>query len=177
MSEGVSPWTTYKITLKGFSTISSNASGVVAVSIPADPSSAGYNFSEWSNLSGLFDEVRILKFEIQLVALDYLVMSAASTPLLVGFNSVSSAAPGSEGAVAQLIWSSYWQALQDRSSSGKRYHITYDSRLDFGPTSSVVVTPFAGCPGSFQMYGSAYNNSVAQFKCLVTGLYEFRSRS
>jgi len=177
MSEGVSPWQTYNITLKGFSTATSNGSGVIALSIPCDPSSAGYNFAEYSDLSGIFGEVRILAFEIQVVPLNFLALNAVSTPVIVGFNPFSSAAPANEGAVATLIDSVYWNALRDTTSRGSKFSVKFDPRLDFSLTSSVTVTPYAGCPGSYQLYASGFNDGVASFKVLVTGLYQFRARS
>jgi len=177
MSEGISPWSTYNISLKGFSTVSVSGSGVFAFAVPADPSSAGYNFSEWSDLSALFGEVRILAFEIQLVTYrDLATAVTAATPVVIGFNSSSSSTPGSEGAVATLVESRYWTAYSDASTAGSRFSIRYDPRLDFSLTSSVTDTPYAGCPGSFQAYGSGFPNSAAVAKCLVMGLYQFRAR-
>jgi hypothetical protein len=178
MSDGISPWSTYNITLKGFSTLTVNGSGVLAISIPADPSSAGYNFAEYSDLSAIFTEVRILALSIQAAPIiDNATALTAGTPVLVGFNPNVSSAPASEGAVASLIYSTYWNAGADRSSRGSIFHTNYDTRLDFSLTSSVTVTPYAGCPGSYQLYGSGYPNGSVIGKVLVLGLYQFRGRS
>jgi len=177
MSEGITPWTTYNITLKGFSTVTSSASGVFAFSVPADPSSAGYNFSEWSDLAALFGEVRILAFEIQMCTYRNLATAVtAATPVIVGFNSNGSAAPTTEGQVATLVESRYWAAYSDATTAGSRFSVRYDSRLDFSLTSSVTDTPYAGCPGSFQAYGTGFPNSSSDAKVLVLGLYQFRAR-
>jgi hypothetical protein len=178
MSDGISPWTTYNITLKGFSTLTVSGAGVLAVAIPADPSSAGYNFAEYADLSAIFTEVRILAFSIQTAPIiDNATALTAGTPVLVGFNPNVSSAPASEGAVATLIDSTYWLAGADRSTRGSIFHVNYDRRLDFSLTSSVTVTPYAGCPGSFQLYGSGYPNGSVIGKALVLGLYQFRGRS
>jgi len=178
LSEGITPWTTYNITLKGFSSVNASGGGVIAVAIPADPSAAGYNFSEWSNLAAIFSEVRILKFEVQVVPIiDNAVALTAGTPIIVGFNSTLSSAPGTEGVVATLIDSVYWSAGADRSTAGSRYNVSYDSRLDFSLTSTVTDTPYAGCPGSFQFYGSGYPNGSLVYKVLVLGTYQFRGRA
>jgi hypothetical protein len=178
MSDGISPWTTYNVTLKGFSTLTVSGAGVLAVAIPADPSSAGYNFAEYTDLSAIFTEVRILALSIQLAPIiDNATALTAGTPVLVGFNPNVSSAPASEGAVASLIDSTYWTAGADRSTRGSIFHVNYDSRLDFSLTSSVTVTPYAGCPGSYQLYGSGYPNSSVLGKALVLGLYQFRGRS
>lgn len=178
MSDGVSPWSTYKVSLKGFSTLTASGAGVLAVAIPADPSAAGYNYAEYSDLSAIFAEVRILSLAIQLVTvLDNAAAVIAQGPCLVGFNSTLSSAPGSEGAVASLADSTYWQAGADRSTKGSIFHVNYDPRLDFSITSTVTVTPFAGCPGSFQIYGSGFPNASVVGRVLVLGLFEFRGRA
>lgn len=178
MSDGVSPWSTYNITLKGFSTLTVSGAGVLALSIPADPSSAGYNFAEYSDLEAVFNEVRILAFSIQLVSvIDNAVALVAGTPVIVGFNTVSSAAPSTEGQVANLIDSTYWTCGSDRSTRGSIFHVRYDQRLDFSTTTSVTTTPYAGCPGSYQLYGSGYPNGSVVGKVLVLGMYQFRGRA
>jgi len=176
MSEGVSAWTTYNVTLKGFSTLGTTIGGVANFAIPVDPSSTGYNFAEYTNLAALFGEVRVLRFEIQLVTFYYPSTSTAVTPIIVGFNPTLSTAPGSEGVVATLIDSEYWAANGDRSARGAKFSVKFDPRLGFSLTSSVTVTPYAGCPGGFQLYGSGFNVSSNVAKVLVCGLYQFRSR-
>jgi hypothetical protein len=178
MSDGVSPWSTYNITLKGFSTLTVSGAGVLAISIPADPSSSGYNFSEYSDLVAIFNEVRIMAFSVQLAPIiDNATALIAGTPVIVGFNTVSSAAPSTEGQVTNLIDSVYWTCGADRSTRGSVFHVKYDSRLDFSTTTSVTTTPYAGCPGSYQLYGSGYPNSTVIGKALVLGMYQFRGRA
>jgi hypothetical protein len=178
MSDGVSPWSTYNISLKGFSTLTASGAGVLALAIPADPSGSGYNFAEYSDLSAIFSEVRILSLSIQLVTIqDNAVAVTASTPMLVGFNSILSSAPATEGAVASLAESTYWQAGSDKSTKGSIFHVKYDPRLDFSITSAVTTTPYAGCPGSFQLYASGFPNGSVVGKVLVLGMYQFRGRS
>jgi hypothetical protein len=96
--------------------------------------------------------------------------------VIVGFNTNGSSTPGSEGAVVTLNDSVYWTAGKDTATQGSRFHVHYDSRLDFSLTSTVTDTPYSGCPGSFQLYGSGYPNSSLVFKVLVVGLYQFRAR-
>jgi len=174
MSDGITPWTSYNVVLKGFSTMTSTTGSTITAFIPSDPSGSGYGFAEWSSLVSLFSEVRILRLTIQLVS--YNVTTGANTPVAVGFNPTTSAAPSNEGAVIQLADSEYWACNADRTNRGLKFDVSFDSRLGFSTTSSVTTTPYAGCPGSIQIYGSGFGVSTAYFKVLVMGLYQFRGR-
>jgi len=174
MSDGVDPWTPYNIVLKGFATVSSTSGSTINNYIPCDPSSAGFGFAEWSSLVTLFSEVRILRFTLQFVT--YNVTTGANTPVAIGYNPVGTGVPGSEGAVVQLADSRYWACGSDRSKLGLKFSVTFDPRLDFSPTSTVVTTPYAGCPGCVQTFGSGFGVSTPYYKVLVMGLYQFRGR-
>jgi hypothetical protein len=174
----ISQTDTYRFLLKGFSTVSSSAGGIVAAFIPCDPSSTGFNFGEYSSLAALFSEVRLVGFRVQVVSVTSANgISSNENPLIIGSNNSTSSAPTSVGQVVALPDSKFWSALHDTSALGYT-HIVKVPSYGWSLTSSVTATPYAGCPGCVQIYGTANAGLGAQtvFLALVMGEYEFRSR-
>lgn len=172
-----SPNVVYSFKLQGFSTIVSTGGSIINFSIPFDPSSSGYNFSEWASLAALFSEVRLHSFRVEVCMYDLTFLTAgALAPLVIGSNLVSSAAPGTEGAVAALTDAVYHPPL-NRSARGWTHRFVNSGLIGWSATSSVTVTPYAGCPGSFQCYSAGFPMSSNVGKVLVQGIYQFRARS
>lgn len=172
----MSPNQVYRFKLQGFSTITSNGSGIIAVSVPMDPSSAGFNFSEWTDLAALFDEVKLQGFRVQIVAFSNSTPSLIFSPMVIGTNLVSSSAPATEGAVATLTDASYHPSTMT-NSSGFYHSFSNHGIIGWSSTASVTDQPYAGCPGSMLMYVNNFSVSTLAFKVLVQGFYEFRARS
>jgi hypothetical protein len=166
----------YDFILRGFSTASTNSSGFISLAVPVDPSSAGFNFSEWSALSSLFSEVKVVRTTIQIVP--FTGVSISATPyaaLCVGFNTVSSAAPGSEGAVMTLSESLFYN-FNDTSPRG--LSMSHDfTDLNYSLTSSVTDSPYAGTPGGWQLYCENGPSTTLTFKIRVVNMYRMRGRS
>jgi hypothetical protein len=171
-----SPNTVYLFKLQGFTTVTSNGSGITAVSIPFDPSSAGFNFGEWSDLAALFDEVKLHSFSVQLVGYNNTTTSDIFSPMVIGTNLVSSGAPGSEGVVATLTDARYLPAYMS-NSSGHTHVFRNTGVIGWSSTASVTDQPYAGCPGSFQLYSNNASVSTQLYKVLVQGYYAFRARA
>jgi len=178
MSEFMDPRTTYKFLLKGFATIASNASGVVATFIPMDPSSTGFNFSEWPNLSALFTEFRIRSFTVQFVGeTQFLTPGVAMfvAPLAIGSNTGISATPTSIGQVVNQADGRFWKGSMETTDTGYWHRVKpYD--IGWSLTSSVTATPYAGAPGCIQIYGTSQGVSTNVALAMVLGEYEFRTR-
>lgn len=181
MSEGassfMSPSMVYTFMLKGYSTISSNGSGVVNSYLQFDPSSSGYNFAEWADLAALFSEVRLDRVQLQVLTSNW---SQASAPIeFVSFAAAidpsAQGAPGSLGAVISLADGKFVNG-QMSSSHGCIYNYS-SSGNSWSPTSTVVVTPYAGCPGSFKIYGTGFPNTTQVAVIMVRFVYSFRCRS
>jgi len=171
-----SPNTVYMFKLQGFTTISTNGSGLIAVSIPMDPSASGFNFSEWANLAALFDEVKLHAFEVQVVGFVNTTVTLVFSPVIVGTNLIVSTAPGSEGAVSQLTDAKYHPANMT-NSMGFWHRFNNTGIIGWSSTSSVTVTPYAGCPGSIWFYANNGPVSTLTYKVLVKGYYAFRARA
>jgi hypothetical protein len=124
----------------------------------------------------LFSEVKLSSFSIQVCSFYNNTAAYLATPLVVGTNLVSSAAPGTEAAVVQLTDAMYHSPILT-NSSGWTHTFHNKGIIGWGSTSSVTTTPYAGCPGSFQMYYSSASTTANQFKVLVRGVYAFRGRS
>jgi len=171
------PHTEYEFTLRGYSTITASAGGVINLSIPMDPSSSGYNFSEWASLQALFAEVKLVAFRVQFVAtFGTATPAGGALPLLIGSSLSVATAPGSYGAVAAYPDSKLWSCANDRSSSGHVHNTRGSKTVDWSLTSSVTAQPYAGVPGAILVYGSAQGVSTISALALVQGTYKFRSR-
>jgi len=181
MAEGassfMSPSLVYTFMLKGFSTVTSNGSGVVNSFLQFDPSSSGYNFSEWSDLAALFSEVRLDRVQLQVVTSSW---SQATSPvetvvLAAAIDPTAQGSPGSLGAVITLADGMFINGqMSSPHGCTYNYHFTGNS---WSPTSSVVVTPYAGCPGSFKLYGTGFPNTTQVAFVMVRFVYSFRCRS
>jgi len=176
----MSPNTVYTFMLKGFSTLTSNASGVTALYIAFDPSSSGYNFAEWTTLSSLFTEFRLRDVFIQCVSPQAITNTTEATPIAIGSNlglTVSTGTPSGFGQVLQQADGRFWSALHDTSPTG--YHLRVNANtVGWALCSAPTVTPYAGAPGVIQFYGSSQgvsNTQVAQVAVNIT--YQFRVRS
>jgi len=172
----MSPNTVYRFKLQGFSTIVATAGSIVNVAIPFDPSSNGFNFSEWSALSGLFDEVRLYSFGVQACTYANTTVSLVNAPLLIGTNLTVSTAPGTEGPVATLTDAKY-HPTAITNAMGWAHTFVNKGEIGWSLTSSVTVTPYAGCPGSFQLYSAAQTAASNVAKVLVWGIYDLRARA
>ncbi len=176
-NEFVSLNTVYEFRLAGHATVNS-VSGVVDTFIATDPSSSGWNCSEWSTLSSLFSEFRVKHFQVQLCRSNWdkdSTVNPTQPTYLVCANLGTAVAPGSYAAVADNADSKLWAAW-DCSPHG--YTHKMDCRgIGWSQVTTPTTEPFAGAPGSIQIYGSFGNsNTTGILHLLISGVYEFRSR-
>jgi len=167
--------TSYTFMLRGFSSATSSAGGVINLTIPMDPSASGFNFAEWASLQSLFSEFKLVSFTTQFVAY-YGVAVTGSPPIAIGHSITTASAPGSYGAVVSLPNSHFWSANSDRSAKGVTHRALNNGEIGWSSTSSVTAQPYAGAPGAVLVYGDNLGVSLATFKVLVAGVYHFRSR-
>jgi len=172
----------YRFRLGGESNITQTA-GVINTFFACDPSSGGTNFPEWSTLSALFSEFRLVEYGIELIT-DWqtsnnstIGTTALGVPaVLCAGNLGTAVAPGSYTAVADNADSCWYQASRDTSTRGFRHAI--DGRgVGWSQVTTPTVTPYAGAPGCIQIYGAfGASNQSSALRALVWGIYDFRSR-
>jgi len=184
----ISPLQTLVVQLRGYAGLASSGAGVVAAALPFDPSvtlaanfGAGAIFTEWTSVSNMWQNVKVLQFEAEFVRVqtddtkgdipEPLAIASSTSPILVIPSTFQQVIDNGD---AQL-----WPVIQDYSGRG-RYHAT---RIR-GQTWATVSTPnpgsstgiSAGCPGSIIMYGTGYPASVQVCSIKYTGTYLLRTR-
>jgi len=172
------PRAVYTFMLKGFSTITCTAGGVVASFIPMDPSASGFGFVEWPNLASLFTEFRIREFKVQFVGATNTNTggSAFFQPVAVGSNIGLSGVPSSYGQVIQQADGRFWKGSNSTSNLGY-WHIVRPYQIGWSLVATPTTTPYAGAPGCVQIYGTSQGISSTVALAMVCGVYEFRTRS
>jgi hypothetical protein len=177
-SEGglLDPTTVYTFLLKGYSTISVPASGIIAQFIPFDPSSTGFNFAEWSTLSSLFAEFKLRRFAVQFVGNTNTTGAQAYGPVAIGSNISYSSAPTSTGQVISQADGIFWKGANHTTDRGYT-HTVHPGNIGWSLVSSPTNTPYAGAPGCIQIYGTNTGVSCTYALARVMGWYEFRVRN
>jgi hypothetical protein len=160
--------------LQGFSSLSSGGTGVVSAFIPFDPSSTGFGFAEWADIAALYSEVKHVATEIQISP--YNAAETLGTPLYIGYRFDSAVNPASAAAVLQLASCRFYNVIRDTTSRSFRMIAKAKPPLSWSLTSTVTTAPYAGCPGSFQFYGSNYAPSIVIAQVRVKGIYLVRGR-
>lgn len=177
VSPFVNPLTTYRFRLGGHATIDT-VSGVINTFVAADPSSNGWNSNEWSTLSALFSEFRLVELRVQIVRSNWFASGTATAPmptLAVCSNLGTAVAPGSYTAVADNADAILF-APNDTTAYGHT-HKMKGTGLGWSQVTTPTTEPFAGAPGSIQIYGAFASSSTVGFAhLLVSGIYEFRIR-
>jgi hypothetical protein len=155
------------------------SSGVLDDFFPCDPSASGLGFPEWTTLAALFSEFKLVSLTVQLVrqrqsSSDY--NTQFNNPVMIAGNLGTAAAPGSYANLADNADSFMWNASQSTSDRGI-YHTLHGTGLNWSIVSTPTTDPYAGAPGSIQMYGTATNGVPSDvIHALVIGVYDFRSR-
>jgi len=162
----------YRFRLGGHSTISM-AAGVINGFYATDPSSAGSNFPEWTTLSALFSEFKLVEFGIRLTR-NFGNALTAVAPLMVATNLGTAAAPGSYAVVADNADASFY-CYTETTTRGSAY-ILRSNHIGWSIVSTPTSTPYAGAPGSIQYYATGSGNSTDVFHVLVWGIYDFTIR-
>jgi len=169
----------YRFRLGGQTSVT-QTTGVINTFFACDPSAAGTNFPEWSTLSALFSEFRLVEYGVQFVSdgWSFGALGTASAPAscLIAGNLGTAVAPGSLTAVADNADSRYVQFAKDTTNCGYT-HVINGQGIGWSQVTTPTTTPYAGAPGCIQVYGSFGSVSQAgALRCLVWGIYEFRSR-
>jgi len=165
----------YEFMLKGYSTLSF-AAGVINSFFPCDPSASGSNFPEWGDLTPLFSEFKMVEFGVQFSnsAIDRTVTVEYQSLAIAG-NLGTAAAPGSYATLVDNADSRLWPWFNSTDRRGIT-HILKGTHLNYSVVTSPTTTPYAGAPGSIQVFASGGANTANVIDCIVWGIYKFRSR-
>jgi len=170
-----SPGVTYKFRLADFVALSTSGSGIISYAASCDPSA--HSLGDWTSLSGLFDECRLVGSRITVVGVQPGGVTEQMSFLLGYVRDITTTLPGSMDAVA---------ALSD-SSLHPMYTGSSESRVvKSGPGNRLwadTVTPATnnladtGCVGAWWIYTNQNDNSAHRLDVLLEMFVEFRVRA
>lgn len=167
--------TVYPFRLATIVTVSSDSTGKVPFSFPADPSSSGENFPEYSTIISLFNQVRVRSFEVTFAPM-YKSTSNNTPPFVVAGSLTTLGVPTSYTAIVENADSQLYP-WQSWDTPPYRHKIRYKPK----PVWADSITPDPGdnigCPGSIVGYADGLPPSVDVLRVMVVGIYEFRSRT
>lgn len=166
-------WENYTVRLVGTGYLASGTSGVIAQSFVCDPSVS--SLSEWSNFASLFDEVRCLGFKVQLATVSDPATVLVGTPLQIGSFTRTTATPPTRAAVA-VAPDSAMVPFPNTTSTCYTHVMKYPKDILWAATSSPTGGPWAGCPGSIQVYSDSNTASQSLFAYTIVGKYALRGR-
>jgi len=166
-------WENYSVRLVATGFLSSSAGGVTAFAFLCDPTSLP--LSEWSTFASLFDEVKIKTFLVRLATVQSTAMVAQSSPLHVGSFTRTTATPSSALSV-DVAPDSVLMTSTQTSQLAYTHKMKVPRDLLFAATSSPAPGPYAGCPGSIQVFGNGMPSTASTHEYVVVGRYHLRGR-
>lgn len=170
----VSPNVTYKFRLANLSAFSSDIGGVLAWAFAFDPSA----ITEFTTLSSLFNEVRIVQAKLTLINHNPHGDSAAAPVLKPGLVcGTDIGLAGTTPASAAAVYENPDSIIIPLGSDLPHYLHSQRFDNDFALTVAPIPGPYAGCYGQFQGYQSTCSVSTKYLECLFEGIYEFTSRT
>jgi len=150
--------------------------------LAADPSASGWNSPEWSTLSALFSEFRLVQLGVRIVRNDNRSVSVGVANLAVCSNLGTAVNPGSYAACADnadCTFYCYLDTARDNKGESGMTHVMNATDLNWSEVTTPTVAPYAGAPGSIQFYsdnGLASGTDSNIFQLLIWGIYDFRIR-
>jgi hypothetical protein len=162
----------YDLRVTAITTLISSAAGVLAEVWPADPSV--FPYGDWSSFSSLFDEVKFAHMKVHLWVYDPIAVATGQPAGVSGSFLRTTAAPSSLQSVA-TAGNSQLVSMVNTSPTSHVVSLSGGS-LGWAATSSPNPGPFAGCPGSCQLYASGLTPSVSVGTYMVVAHYHLRGR-
>jgi len=164
--------------------LGSNGSGIIAGFQNADPSGGSgstWTASEWTALTSLYSEVRLVSFEIWFTPVspeDNKLPSASAGNVLYisGVLSSIAAAPTTRAQVLDNADAKLWTPLSYTLGRPFIHRIRPRRPLNWATVTTPSPGSYAGCPGAIQWYGDGYPISINLIAISMIGVYEFRSR-
>jgi hypothetical protein len=167
-----SGWANYTVRLPAAVVVASTSGGVIAASFLADPSNIP--LYEWSTFAALFDEVKCVGFEVWLSP-NSDTANLINAGLAVGSFTRSVSVPASYTAVL-VAPDSVLASPSNTTKLAYRHKMKYPRDILFAPTASPAPGPYAGCPGSIQIYSTGNQANVSALTVFVVGTYRLRGR-
>jgi len=163
--------------------LSTTAGGVFAGAFNCDPSggTGGWTSDEWSALTALFSEVRVIKFTVHFMIAAPPVDSKIDGTLPGNTFTVSSvlsnigATPTSSAQVFDNADAKVY-SLYHTQRTPIQHTLKQRNRLNFAIVTAPAPGSYAGCYGGIQWYGDNVAASVTLGYAKIEGIYEFRSR-
>lgn len=161
--------------------ITTDGSGVAKGFASADPSGGSgstWTATEWSPITNLFSEVRLVWFRVHISFAPSIPTTESVAPVFAissVLNSVASA-PTSINTVMDNADSKLWQTIQQTRLVAPFFTLRPRQLLNFAVTTTPNPGSYAGCPGSIQWYGAGHVASTTIARVICEGVYEFRSR-
>ncbi len=174
-------WTNWIVRLSNVTIHTASGGGNITYAAAASPAIVSY--SGYPSISPLFDEVKCVALELQVVP------KATYAPPTSGSNTTSTVVPVL--ACGSLISSSASPAsladvcsAQDArlvnwlttESLGHIHHSKYPKDLAFAAVGTPAPGPYAGCPGSIRLYGQDFAANAVHLATKVTATFHFRGR-
>jgi len=172
----VDPLQVYRFRLGGYTTLGRSA-GVTNAFIASDPSASGWNSPEWSTLSALFSEFRLVQLGIHISRVHAPSLTTVIPNLAIASNLGTATNPGSYAALADNADVVLYKWAETTNSG--LTHVMNATGLAWSEMTTPTVAPYAGAPGSIQFYA---DNSLASgtdtilYQILIWGVYDFRIR-
>jgi len=165
--------------------INTDVSGNVNSYLAFDPSStttATFGsvtlFNEWTNMTALFNRIRLLQFDISLTSsiIDDTKGDIFAPLAIASVKSGSLAVPNSYQTVIDNQDSIQWNPVRDYSGVAKFYTCKIKG-LGWGPVGSPGGTTGLGCPGSMVFYGifGGFTSRIVGY-CKAVGTYVLDTR-
>jgi hypothetical protein len=172
----IDPRTIYRFRLIDFNSFSSSGAGVLAAYISCSPSVT--SFSEYSSLTNLFTEVRLVAARLTICNVnphaDGYATGFVKSDVAMNYNDLSvSTTPSSVLAVLDNAHS--WLHPLGKSSHSQ-YVAKVSSNREFADTATPAPGPYAGCTGQFSIYQSALTASTTYIDYFLECEFEFRNR-
>jgi hypothetical protein len=178
-SSFVNPLQVYRFRLGGYTTLS-QTSGVINAFLAADPSAAGWNSPEWSTLTQLFSEFRLVELGVRVSKNP--TAAGGTANLAICSNLGTAVAPGSYAACADnadVTWYLFTDTARFTDGKSGQVHVMHATDLNWSQVTTPTTEPYAGAPGSIQFYSQKISGSGTapdELQVLLWGIYDFRVR-
>lgn len=174
------PLATYRFKLVQSASVNSSVGGVIAANFSADPGTT--SFLEWSSLTALFSEVRLVRATLSISPFNPHSDAMASTDLKYAVRNfiactwddqLVNSVPASFSAVVDnaRVW-----YVHLGSPTVQELVAPVSQNRSYAPTGTASPGPYAGCTGQFSCYAGNSTVSYHYFDWVYSGEYEFRNR-
>lgn len=156
-------------------TFTSDSGGIVTFSMPADPSSSGQNYPEYSTWTTLFNQVRVKSFKITIAPIENNSALSLNYPGLIAGCLTTLGVPTSLNSLSENADSRLY--AWNIKTNPMVHSIKYNPKPVWADTTTPDPGDNIGCPGCVLGYFEGLPVSSDAFRALVEGVYEFRSRT